>query len=1062
LRKKSVDWQSRAGDGFDEAITSLLTLSGNSGASASEHNRSTGLRFDRADLIQSALSGIGIGRGKGASAQTLAAIPTDLPGKMLRAPAANATSLPSIVIAEGAAIEIEGGGTGSVTFTGTTGTLTIDHSLAFTGAITGLAGADALDLVDVSYGGSTTATFLGNTTGGTLTVSDGVHTASIALNGNYLSSSWTLSSDGNGGTTVVDPIAANNWKELKIGAGGFLSGIDVAPDGTMVVRADTYGAYIWNGSQWQQLVTSTSMPAGFVVPGNNDGVYEIQIASSNSSIMYMMYLGDVFKTTDKGTTWTLTNFANAPDNANDSYRWDGQKLAIDPNNPNVVYVGTQQNGLFVTQDGGITWQAVSAVPLALKDSSGGNPGITGILFDPALGVSGGKTNTIFASSYGNGVYESTDAGASWTHLNGGPSDVEYAAVSSNGAYYVTANNSSQLWRYMNGAWTELLSSNPYWLHSVAINPLNPSEIVVQGSIGNPNVSYDGGATWTGWGATNQMVASDIPWLPSVGNQMYPGGLAFNPLVPNQLISSGGIGVWNAILPQNWSVNTPVVWNSQSAGIEQLVANQLIVPPGGKPVVASWDRAFFYVNDPNSSPTSFGPVAGAFAAGWSLDYASSNPNFVAGIAEWWGTEDSGYSTDGGQSWNLFPSMPAFAGKTMGGTIAASSPTDIVWAPAGGFQPYYTVNGGGSWSPVNLPGVTDWSGFDWAYYLNAKTVTADRVLTDTFYMYYAGQGVFKSTDGGADWTKVFSGEISPTSYISSELQSVPGEAGNLFFTGGPQSGPVTEPFMRSTDGGTTWTAVANVAEVSVFGFGAPAAAGNYPSIYIVGYVNSVYGIWQSNDNAKSWTQIGDYPTGSLDQITTISGDPNIYGQVYAGFQGSGYAYLPAAGTNFQPLSTSPSTPISSTSGGLSSRPPIVSTQPVLTSSALGETVTSIGSIDKTPSNLSSAMQAIPDSEFGQSRQRHVNTTMISIPLERGRSERSSLFGDSPIAGTSDAAANRRDFVHQKIALLSQYTAAGFHDRGNEGALASHITPANASEASQMLLLSQVAQERGRNTI
>jgi hypothetical protein len=90
------------------------------------------------------------------------------------------------------------------------------------------------------------------------------------------------------------------------------------------------------------------------------------------------------------------------------------------------------------------------------------------------------------------------------------------------------------------------------------------------------------------------------------------------------------------------------------------------------------------------------------------------------------------------------------------------------------------------------------------------------------------------------------------------------------------------------------------------------------------------------------------------------------------------------------------------------------------------------------------------------------MISIPLERGRSERSSLFGDSPIAGTSDAAANPRDFVHQKIALLSQYTAAGFHDRGNEGALASHITPANASEASQMLLLSQVAQERGRNTI
>src|SRR5439155_1733291 len=62
----------------------------------------------------------------------------------------------------------------------------------------------------------------------------------------------------------------------------------------------------------------------------------------------------------------------------------------------------------------------------------------------------------------------------------------------------------------------------------------------------------------------------------------------------------------------------------------------------------------------------------------------------------------------------------------------------------------------------------------------------------------------------------------------------------------------------------------------------------------WVNSVYGIWQSNDDAKSWTMIGDYPEGSLDNIKTISGDPNIYGQVYVGFGGSGYAYLPAAGT------------------------------------------------------------------------------------------------------------------------------------------------------------------------
>ena len=50
------------------------------------------------------------------------------------------------------------------------------------------------------------------------------------------------------------------WQPVKIGAGGWLTGIDIAADGTMVARTDTYGAYIWNGTAWTQLVTVGSMP----------------------------------------------------------------------------------------------------------------------------------------------------------------------------------------------------------------------------------------------------------------------------------------------------------------------------------------------------------------------------------------------------------------------------------------------------------------------------------------------------------------------------------------------------------------------------------------------------------------------------------------------------------------------------------------------------------------------------------------------------------------------------------------------------------------------------------
>jgi photosystem II stability/assembly factor-like uncharacterized protein len=797
-----------------------------------------------------------------------------------------------ITVGVGDVVDIAGGGTKSVVFEGTTGTLELDHSMAFHGKISGLAGSDRLDLRDIHYGLHTRASYQGTSSGGTLTVSDGHHTAHIKLIGDYQSSSWTLSADGHGGTAVVDPVPT--WKPLAIGAGGWLTGIDIAPDDTMVVRTDTYGGYLWNGTQWQQLVTAASMPAGDVAVGHNQGVYEIQIAPSNTNILYMEYLGYVYRSSNKGATWTKTAFSHVAENPNDAYRMNGQKMAVDPHNPNIVYVGTPQNGLWVTSDGGTTWSQVTSVPVSAADKSGVYPGITGIAFDPNSQVNGGKTDVIYASSYGHGVFESPNGGQSWTALSGGPQNVEYATVS-RGIYYAVGDNNTALWKHGNGTWTKLVSDTNNGFHSVAIDPFNPNHIVVISPGGALDQSLDGGTTWTGYNWGNQFSATDIPWLAKSGRYMSIGGIVFDQKVANKLWASDGVGVWNTNLPHTFTSGTPIVWNSQSTGIEQLVANEILVPPGGHPVLASWDRSFFYVSDPSAYPSTYG-VAGqkAFAAGWSLDYASSQPSFLVGIADWWGIEESGYSTNGGQSWQVFKNYPAFAGKTIGGTIAASSPTDIIWAPADGYAPYYTKDGGVTWNPISLPGVTDWKGFHFAYYLDKTTVTADRVLPNTFYLYY--NGVYKSTDGGATWTEVHAGQISASSNFNSRTEAVPGEAGNLFFTGGPQGSPgsphpAREGFYRSTDGGATWTAIANVLEVTCFGFGKAAAPGGYPAIYIVGWVNHVYGIWQSNDEAKSWTHIGAWPIGSLDRIKTISGDLDTYGKVYVGFSGSGYAYLPS---------------------------------------------------------------------------------------------------------------------------------------------------------------------------
>jgi hypothetical protein len=714
--------------------------------------------------------------------------------------------------------------------------------------------------------------------------------------------------------------AGTSWQELKVGAGGYVRGLAMAPDGTMVGRTDTNGAYLWNGSSWVQLLNSSSMPAAIIAKNPvqlGAGVYELQIAPSNTSIMYMVFDGYVFRSTNKGTTWTETAFAQntAGTNPNDNYAQVGQKMAVDPNNSNIVYLGTENQGLYVTTNGGATWSVVS-VP------TGTAAGISGILFYPGGGAVGGVTQVIYACSNGGGVYVSTNGGTTWTRTSGGPTTVLNAAIDTSGNYY--AASGTTLWKYKGSAWTELFDDSPNTVQAVAINPVNQNEVVAARASGWINVSYNAGASWTRPNGNTSLVSTDIPWIaggnstngtPSPGAFfLTAGGLAFSPVTNGQLILSAGTGVWSMSVPSSGLTSTtPLTWTDMSVGIGQLVANAIVVPPGGVPVLASWDRPFFQITNPNAYPSKYGPVdSSTIQMGWSLDYASSDPSFIVGLSDW-NNEQTGYSINGGATWSVFASTPASGLR--GGMIAASTPQNIIWAPAGGRQPYYTLNQGATWIGITLPGVTSWNGFDFVYYLVQRSVTADRVNANTFYLYFAGHGVFQTTNGGATWTNVYSGNSghieTNASYAgyNSTLSSVPGKAGHLFYASGPLTGstaasPVNNPLFRSTNGGATWTAVANVLAVSCFGFGAAAPGQSYPAIYIVGYVNNVFGIWQSVDNAATWTNIGTYPMGELDGIIAISGDPNNYGAVYVGFgTGGGYAYLPAAGS--APLIPAPPT-------------------------------------------------------------------------------------------------------------------------------------------------------------
>ncbi|MEO8926064.1 MAG: hypothetical protein ABI306_02775, partial [Caulobacteraceae bacterium] len=115
-----------------------------------------------------------------------------------------------MALIDGGTLDFTGAFNEAVSFEGTSGVLELARSRSYKGNITGFSktGGTSLDLADIGFKSAGQATYSGTASGGTLTVTDGTHTAHIALNGDYTTSTFAASSDGHGGTTVVDNTAA--------------------------------------------------------------------------------------------------------------------------------------------------------------------------------------------------------------------------------------------------------------------------------------------------------------------------------------------------------------------------------------------------------------------------------------------------------------------------------------------------------------------------------------------------------------------------------------------------------------------------------------------------------------------------------------------------------------------------------------------------------------------------------------------------------------------------------------------------------------------------------------
>ncbi len=716
------------------------------------------------------------------------------------------------------------------------------------------------------------------------------------------------------------------WSQGKLGAGGFVTGMDLHPSGELkLVRTDVGGAYKWDEKrgEWTQLASTDRLPEGALGFFEYDGVSSLVAAPSKADRLYMAFCGTIYRSSDRGETW------QAPDslptkplfmdpNAR-AGRLQGERLAVDPINPDVVFYGTNRNGLLVSRDGGKIWEQIplDQVPAGIEAKSRQNrkalfyPGIGQVLFDPSSPVTDGRTSKIYATVWGVGLFQSEDAGKTWKQLGQDLdlTSIESASIANDGTLVLSQTTGENAFILRDGQLSALVLPRKQAWGEAVIDPKNSARILLFGAgvmgFDRQLRSLDGGATWTPI-AHSELIAEDIPWLAKEAF-FSTGAIRFDPVKEDRIWIAQGVGVW---FSDNALTNNKITWQSQSRGIEELVVNEILVPEPGQPVIACWDRAVFKIEDIHSYPRTWGPVE-EFSSGWDMDFMFSNPRSMVGIFQGQannphaGVMLSGYSDDGGRTWTpfafeKFPFDVKDPHVWVYGNIAVSSqdPNKIIWFTVGQEGRFlHTADRGKTWNESEFEGEVPRGSWNRASHFYKNVITADPKDGNTFYAYnWTTKKLYRSQDGGK--TFQIRGDVpSKQGDFHCKLRAHPRESGRLFFTAGFNNHKLAStdmgPLWESRDAGATWTQVAGTEKIIDVAFGAPAPGSDQLTTYVSGAMSgpegTLWGIFRSVDDGETWEKIsGLYPMGVSKGNSALAADPGIYGRIYVGSSGIGFFY------------------------------------------------------------------------------------------------------------------------------------------------------------------------------
>lgn len=237
-------------------------------------------------------------------------------------------------------------------------------------------------------------------------------------------------------------------------------------------------------------------------------------------------------------------------------------LVINPANPEIMYAGMAAFGVFKTDDGGVSWEAMNEM--------------LGDTFTKVMGIHPAKPDVLYLGTDGGGMYRRTTGSAKWEEIIKGMKNTYIKAMlmDSTDPNLIYAGTDGGVSKTTDGGdnWVNL-QSGPRYVLSLAIGPEN-GKVVYAGTDGSGLFkTEDGGDNWVSLGG-------DIWLAKGIADEFAPPGeeaattllvssLAVNPVNTSIVYAANPSGVFR-------SADGGQTWEQINTGLTDTDIKSLVV------------------------------------------------------------------------------------------------------------------------------------------------------------------------------------------------------------------------------------------------------------------------------------------------------------------------------------------------------------------------------------------------------------------------------------------------------------------------------------------------------